>query len=105
MGPLEGLRIIELQGIGPGPFCAMMLADMGAEVIRIDRTGAAGGLPRKEKYDLLARGRRSIRLDLKRPEGKTILLDMVEKSPFYEPGALTPDISCVFKIGLNGFYI
>ncbi|MBV1932470.1 MAG: CoA transferase [Porticoccaceae bacterium] len=79
-GPLEGLRIIELQGIGPGPFCAMMLADMGAEVIRIDRTGAAGGMPRAEKYDLLARGRRSMRLDLKSPEGKAILLDMVEKS-------------------------
>ena len=80
MGPLEGLRIIELQGIGPGPFCAMMLADMGAEVIRVDRTGAAGGLPRKEKYDLLARGRRSIRLDLKHSEGKKILLEMVERS-------------------------
>lgn len=80
MGPLQGLRIIELQGIGPGPFCAMMLADMGAEVIRVDRTGAAGGLPRAERYDLLARGRRSIRLDLKNPEGREILLRMVEKS-------------------------
>jgi alpha-methylacyl-CoA racemase len=80
MGPLEGLRVIELQGIGPGPFCAMMLADMGAEVIRVDRTGAAGGLPRAERYDLLARGRRSIRLDLKSPEGKEILLRMIEKS-------------------------
>jgi len=80
MGPLEGLRIIELQGIGPGPFCAMMLADMGAEVIRIDRTGAAGGLPRAERFDLLARGRRSIRLNLKSPEGIDILMRMVEKS-------------------------
>ncbi|MBL4782049.1 MAG: CoA transferase [Porticoccaceae bacterium] len=80
MGPLEGLRIIELQGIGPGPFCAMMLADMGAEVIRIDRTGAAGGLPRAERFDLLARGRRSIRLNLKSPEGIEILMRMVEKS-------------------------
>ena len=79
MGPLEGLRIIELQGIGPGPFCGMMLADMGAEVIRVDRTGAAGGLPRAEKFDLLARGRRSIRLNLKSPEGKEVLLSMVEK--------------------------
>ncbi len=77
MGPLEGLRIIELQGIGPGPFCAMMLADMGAEVIRIDRTGAAGGLPRAERFDLLARGRRSIRLNLKSPEGIDILMRMV----------------------------
>lgn len=80
MGPLDGLRIIELQGIGPGPFCAMMLADMGAEVIRVDRTGAAGGLPRAERYDTLARGRRSIRLDLKSPRGIDILLGMVERS-------------------------
>lgn len=80
MGPLEGLRIVELQGIGPGPFCAMMLADLGAEVIRIDRTGAAGGLPREERYDLLARGRRSIRLDLKHPQGRELLLDLVANS-------------------------
>tara|TARA_R110000787_G_scaffold19496_3_gene58399 strand:+ start:423 stop:1583 length:1161 start_codon:yes stop_codon:yes gene_type:complete len=80
MGPLEGLRIIELQGIGPGPFCAMMLADMGAEVIRVDRTGAAGGLPRAERYDLLARGRRSIRLNLKSPQGVEILMCMIERA-------------------------
>ncbi|MGK2915812.1 MAG: CaiB/BaiF CoA transferase family protein, partial [Porticoccaceae bacterium] len=80
MGPLEGLRIIELQGIGPGPFCAMMLADMGAEVIRVDRTGAAGGLPRAERYDLLARGRRSLRLDLKSPRGIELLLRLVAQS-------------------------
>ncbi|MBV1876982.1 MAG: CoA transferase [Pseudomonadales bacterium] len=79
MGPLEGLKIIELQGIGPGPFCGMMLADMGAEVIRVDRTGAAGGIARAERYDLLARGRRSIRLNLKSDEGKAVLLRMVEK--------------------------
>lgn len=80
MGPLEGLRIIELQGIGPGPFCAMMLADMGAEVIRVDRTAAAGGLPRAERFDLLARGRRSIRLNLKSPQGVEILMRMVERA-------------------------
>ncbi|MGB5098417.1 MAG: CaiB/BaiF CoA-transferase family protein [Porticoccaceae bacterium] len=80
MGPLEGLRIIELQGIGPGPFCAMMLADMGAEVIRVDRTGAAGGLPRTERYDLLARGRRSLRLDLKSSRGIELLLRLVAQS-------------------------
>jgi alpha-methylacyl-CoA racemase len=78
MGPLEGLRIIELQGIGPGPFCGMMLADQGAEVIRVDRAGVAGGMPRAPKYDLLARGRRSIRLDLKHPDGRETLLRMVE---------------------------
>ena len=80
MGPLAGLRIIELQGIGPGPFCGMMLADMGAEVIRVDRTGAAGGVARPERFDILARGRRSIRLNLKSEEGIAVLMGLVEKS-------------------------
>jgi len=62
MGPLAGLKVIELAGIGPGPFCAMLLADMGAEIVRIDRTG-----PRPES-NLSLRGRRSIALDLKKPE-------------------------------------
>jgi len=65
MGPLEGLRIIELQGIGPGPFCGMMLADMGAEVIRVDRPGAAGGVARSQRFNILARGRGPIRRNLK----------------------------------------
>ena len=80
MGPLEGIRIIELQGIGPGPFCAMMLADMGAEVIRVDRPGARGGLPREPRYDTLARGRRSVRIDLKLPDGVEALLRMTESA-------------------------
>ncbi len=80
MGPLEGIRIIELQGIGPGPFCAMMLADMGAEVIRVDRPGARGGLPREPRYDTLSRGRRSVRVDLKRPAGVETLLRMIEQA-------------------------
>src|SRR5262245_65102872 len=68
MGPLEGVRLLEIAGIGPGPYCAMVLADMGAEVVRIVRPGptAYGGRP---SYDLLSRGRRSICVDLKRPEG------------------------------------
>ncbi|MEM7251703.1 MAG: CaiB/BaiF CoA-transferase family protein [Pseudomonadota bacterium] len=78
MGPLDGIRIIELQGIGPGPFCGMMLADMGADVIRVDRTGAAGGVPRAPKFDLLARGRRSIRVDLKSTAGRDVFLKLVE---------------------------
>jgi alpha-methylacyl-CoA racemase len=92
MGPLDGLRILELQGIGPAPFCAMMLADLGAEVIRIDRVGAAGGVPREPRYDLLARGRRSMRLDLKHPSGVETLLKMVEASDGliegFRPGVL-----------------
>ena len=73
MGPLAGLRVVELQGIGPGPYCGMMLADMGAEVIRIDRA-ANVGKGTKGSVDLLARGRKSVAVDLKHPDGvKTVL--------------------------------
>ncbi|MFA9200136.1 MAG: CaiB/BaiF CoA transferase family protein [Cypionkella sp.] len=69
-GPLEGLRIVEFAGIGPGPFCGMMLADHGAEVIRIDRaSGSRGGSQPVTSKDVLARGRQSIAIDLKSPEG------------------------------------
>jgi len=69
-GPLAGLRIVEFAGIGPGPFCGMMLADHGAEVIRIDRaSGGRGGSMPITTRDVLARGRKSIALDLKSPEG------------------------------------
>ena len=69
-GPLEGLRIVEFAGIGPGPFCGMMLADHGAEVIRIDRaSGSRGGSQPVTSKDVLARGRKSIAIDLKSAEG------------------------------------
>lgn len=69
-GPLSGLRIVEFAGIGPGPFCGMMLADHGAEVIRIDRaSGSRGGSQPVTSKDVLARGRKSIALDLKSSEG------------------------------------
>ncbi len=74
MGPLAGLRVIELAGIGPGPFCGMMLSDMGAEVIRVDRLGGGGGRPK----DVLARNRRSIAVDLKDPRGVEAVLKLVE---------------------------
>jgi alpha-methylacyl-CoA racemase len=73
VGPLAGFRIIELAGIGPGPFCGMMLSDMGAEVIRIDRMGAGGGRSR----DVLARNRRSVAVDLKNPAGVDLVLRLV----------------------------
>ncbi len=74
MGPLEGLRVIELAGIGPGPFCAMLLADLGAEVVRVDRIPADAGGGRGQKYAVLNRGRRSIAVDLKNPNGiETVL--------------------------------
>ncbi|MCH8543178.1 MAG: CoA transferase [Alcanivorax sp.] len=77
-GPLAGLRIIELSGIGPGPFCGMMLADMGAEVIRVDRPG---GNPVAEiGHDVLFRNRRSIALNLKSPEGVSALLKLCESA-------------------------
>jgi alpha-methylacyl-CoA racemase len=81
MGPLAGITVIELAGIGPGPFCGMMLADMGADVIRVDRAGSvSGGDPARPPADLLARGRRSIGVDLKSPEGVEVVLSLVEKA-------------------------
>jgi alpha-methylacyl-CoA racemase len=77
MGPLEGIKIIEFAGIGPGPFCGMMLADMGAEVIRIDRLGADS---KNARYNLLGRGRRSIALDLKNPESIDVALKLIESA-------------------------
>lgn len=69
-GPLAGLRIVEFAGIGPGPFCGMMLADHGAEVIRIDRaSGGRGGSQPISNKDILARGRKSIALNLKEEQG------------------------------------
>jgi alpha-methylacyl-CoA racemase len=76
-GPLAGVRVLELAGIGPGPFCAMMLADQGATVLRIDRPGA--GDPRAER-EFLNRGRRSAVLDLKHPRAVDALLRLVEKA-------------------------
>ena len=73
MGPLAGLKIIELAGIGPGPFCGMMLSDMGADVIRIDRIAAA---PRRPA-DILARNRRSLSVDLKQAEGVELVLKLL----------------------------
>ena len=76
MGPLKGIKIIEIAGIGPGPFCAMMLADMGADVLRVDRKGNPG----LGKQDLLNRSRRSIAVDLKKPGAVELILKLVEKA-------------------------
>ncbi len=78
-GPLHGLRIIEVAGIGPGPFCAMMLADMGADVVRVDRAQSVrDAMPDTPSRDVSSRGRRSLGLDLKHPEGAEALLALVE---------------------------
>jgi alpha-methylacyl-CoA racemase len=80
-GPLAGTRIIEIAGIGPGPFCAMMLADMGAEVIRVDRAQSVmGGGPATPPADVLMRGRRSIGVDLKHPDGVETVLALIESA-------------------------
>lgn len=75
---LDGVRVIELAGIGPAPFCAMMLADHGAEVIRIDRPGGSDPLAQDQRRDVLLRSRRSITLDLKRPEAVEIVARLAE---------------------------
>ena len=81
MGPLAGIKIIELAGIGPGPMCAMLLADMGATVLRIDRPGGSDlGLARPLRYDLLLRGRRSVAVDLKSADGKALVLRLIEQA-------------------------
>jgi alpha-methylacyl-CoA racemase len=74
-GPLAGVRVLELASLGPGPFCAMMLADQGATVLRIDRPGPAGARPER---DLMHRGRRSAVLDLKHPRAVDALLRLAE---------------------------
>ena len=75
-GPLVGVKIVEFAGIGPGPFCGMLLADMGADVVRIDRAESAGrGHP-----DLANRGKRSVAIDLKKPEGVEAALSLMEKA-------------------------
>ncbi len=81
MGPLAGITVIEIAGIGPGPFCGMLLADLGADVIRIDRAQAVnGGDPERPPADLLARGRRSVGVDLKNPDGVEVVLALVEQA-------------------------
>jgi len=81
MGPLTGLKVVEIAGIGPGPFCGMLLADLGADVVRVDRAqNVRGGDPGMPPGDLLNRGRRSIGVDLKSPEGVGVVLDLVEKA-------------------------
>ncbi|HEU5149709.1 MAG TPA: CaiB/BaiF CoA-transferase family protein [Iamia sp.] len=71
-GPLAGIQVVELAGMGPGPFCGMVLADLGAEVIRVERPGAAA-----PPADILARGRRTVALDLKAPGAADAVLDLV----------------------------
>ena len=80
-GPLAGIRIIEFAGVGPGPFCAMLLADMGAEVITIDRVTPHGlGLPKAPRFNPTLRSRKSLRIDLKSEQGPATALRLIAKS-------------------------
>jgi alpha-methylacyl-CoA racemase len=95
-GPLAGVRVVEMVGLGPCPFAAMMLADMGAEVIRIDRKTAPGAdnpFPMLgTKFDVMARGRRSLALDLKQPAAKEVVLALLDQADVvlegFRPGVM-----------------
>jgi len=102
MGPLKGLQIIEMAGIGPAPFCGMVLSDLGANVIRVDRVTSAGSVSRQEANN---RGKKSIAIDLKTTKGIEVVLKLVAKSDAlfegFRPGVmeklgLGPDI-CLQK--------
>lgn len=88
-GPLAGVRVVELAGIGPGPFAAMLLADLGADVVRVDRPGGSG-LSIDPAYDLTNRNKRSVLIDLKAADGPGQVLDLVERADVliegYRPG-------------------
>lgn len=80
-GPLAGVRVVEFAGIGPGPFCGMLLADLGAEVLRLDRTEPSGlGVPRPLQFDLLQRGKRTLKVDLKSTAGMALARSVVAKA-------------------------
>ncbi|WP_173861574.1 CoA transferase, partial [Streptomyces aureus] len=88
-GPLTGVRVVELAGIGPGPFAAMLLADLGADVVRVDRPGGPG-LGIDPARDLTNRNKRSAVVDLKAPDGPATVLDLVARADIliegYRPG-------------------
>ncbi|MEV5908588.1 carnitine dehydratase [Streptomyces sp. WAC 01325] len=88
-GPLTGVRVVELAGIGPGPFAAMLLADLGADVVRVDRPGGTG-LAINTEYDITNRNKRSVIIDLKSPDGPARVLDLAARADIliegYRPG-------------------
>jgi alpha-methylacyl-CoA racemase len=81
MGPLAGVRVLELEAIGPAPFAGMMLADMGADVLLVDRPAAGDlGVTRERWYDVMMRGKRSVTLDLKKEQGRHAALDLISRA-------------------------
>ena len=89
MGPLKDIKVIEMAGIGPAPFCGMILADMGAEVISVERITAAG---RGSSSDIASRGKKSIAVDIRKPEGQDIIKKLVESADVliegFRPGVM-----------------
>jgi alpha-methylacyl-CoA racemase len=89
MGPLKDIKVIEMAGIGPAPFCGMILADMGAEVISVERITAAG---RGSSADIASRGKKSIAVDIRKPEGQEIIKKLVESADVliegFRPGVM-----------------
>ena len=82
MGPLQGLKIIELAGIGPCPMCAMLLAELGADVVRVDRLADSGlGIDMAPEYHLLNRSRPSIAVDLKHPDARRCFASSIVRMP------------------------
>ena len=93
MGPLSGVRVLELEAIGPAPFAGMLLADMGADVLVVDRPGSSGlGLKRERWYDVMLRGKRSVTLDLKSPKGVEAALELISRTDVliegFRPGVM-----------------
>tara|TARA_B110001454_G_scaffold218883_1_gene248398 strand:+ start:1889 stop:3013 length:1125 start_codon:yes stop_codon:yes gene_type:complete len=105
MGPLKGFKIIEVSGIGPGPLCGMLLADLGAEVIRIDRSSSTLAIPSSHEFDITGRNKKSICLNLKNPKSKEVFFKLIKDSDAliegFRPGVmeklgLGPD-ECISK--------
>jgi len=92
-GPLSGLRVLDVGGVGPAPFCTMMLADMGADVIRIDRKHVGeSGFPIERRFEVMFRGKRSVAMDLKKPEAADAVRRMVSRADVliegFRPGVM-----------------
>ena len=89
MGPLKDIKVIEMAGIGPAPFCGMILADMGAEVISVERITAAG---RGSSADIASRGKKSIAVDIRKPEGQEIIKKLIDSADVliegFRPGVM-----------------
>lgn len=85
-GPLAGLKVLEIAALGPAPFAGMLLADMGAEVLRIDRPGGGGVKPVSGRFDVTSRGRTSVRMDLRTPDGVEACLGLIEAADVLTEG-------------------